>query len=43
MKIEIIKEIDWKGNRLGEQNALDRFLEVFRSAGSKLKDTLLAE
>lgn len=35
LTIGIMRELDWKGNRLGEQNALERFLEVFRSPGSK--------
>lgn len=33
--IGVMKELDWKGNRLGEQNASERFLEVFSSTGSR--------
>lgn len=41
--IGIMKELDWKGNRLGEKNALERFLEVFRSTGNKWNSKMIQE
>lgn len=41
--VGMMKELDWKGNRLGEQNALERFLEVFRSTGSKWKSYMIQD
>lgn len=41
--IGIMKELDWKGNRLGEKNALERFLEVCRSTGSKWNSKMIQE
>ena len=38
-----MSELDWKGNRLGECNAWERFLELVGSTGSKWNKYVLED